>query len=266
MFIDSHCHLNHEHFEGDMAAALARARAAGVGKMIVVGFDVESSMAALKLAEKHTELFAAVAVHPHDAKSYNSGVESMLREMASNQRVVAVGEIGLDFHYNFSTPDQQQKAFESQLALARELGLPVIIHCREAYPETLDVLDSGLRRELSGVMHCWAEAPSDAERALTLGMYLGFGGIITFNNADSTRDTLLSTPLNRVLLETDAPYLAPVPYRGKRNEPAYVPIIAAHAAKVTGHDLRTIESDTTENTLRLFPRMQEASLTGSTGF
>ena len=245
--IDTHCHLNHEHFEGDMAAALARARAAGVGKMIVVGFDVESSMAALKLAEKHTELFAAVAVHPHDAKSYNSGVESMLREMAS------------DFFRDLSPREAQTRVFRRLLGVARRVRKPVIVHCRDAHAEVLAILADERVGEVSGVMHCWAGASSDAERALTLGMYLGFGGIITFNNADSTRDTLLSTPLNRVLLETDAPYLAPVPYRGKRNEPAYVPIIAEHAAKVIGHDLRTIESATTENTLHLFSRMQEVS-------
>ena len=255
MFIDSHCHLNHDQFENDLAAAITRAEPAGVNRMIVVGFDLDSSERAVELAESHPSLFAAVAVHPHDAKTYDSAAESRIRELASSERVVAIGEIGLDFHYDFSEREEQGAAFRSQLALATELELPVIIHCREAYPETLDVLEECLNREAGGVMHCWAGGSEDARRALALGMYLGFGGVVTFKNADSVREVLAATPLDRVLLETDAPYLAPIPYRGKRNEPSYVPLIAQRVAEEVGSNPSVIEQTTTENTIRLFTRI-----------
>ena len=255
MFIDSHCHLNHEDFATDLVGAIERAESVGVTRMVVVGFDVDSSERAVELAESHSSLFAAVAVHPHDARHYDSEAESRIRKLAKSERVVAIGEIGLDFHYDFSEREDQYRAFGAQLALAAELRLPVIIHCREAYPETLSVLEDELNRDSGGVMHCWAGDSEDARRTLALGMYLGFGGVVTFKNAESVREVLTATPLDRILLETDAPYLAPTPYRGKRNEPSYLPLIAERMAEILGRDLPTVEHRTTENTLRLLTRI-----------
>ena len=255
MFIDTHCHLNHEQFAGDIPGAIERAESAGVGRMIVVGFDVPSSEEAVKLAESYPTLYAAVAVHPHDSRHYDSAAEQRIRQLAASDKVVAVGEIGLDFHYDFSTRQDQDRAFRAQLDLASELHLPVIIHCREAYRETLDILEEGLNREVSGVMHCWAGNLQEVERTTALGMYFGFGGVITFKNADSARESLRAVPRDRILLETDAPYLAPVPHRGKRNEPAYTPLIAQRAAMELDVDFADLERMTSENALRLFSRI-----------
>src|SRR5205085_10785403 len=161
----------------DWEAAISRALEAGVGRMIVIGFDLQSSEQAVNWAESDEAIFAAVAVHPHDARAYDEQTERKLRALAGRERVVAIGEIGLDFHYDFSPKEDQYRAFERQLSMASDLSLPVIIHCREAYPETLSVLENGLNRNQGGVMHCWAGDKEDARRALELGMYLGFGGV-----------------------------------------------------------------------------------------
>ncbi|HLV78930.1 MAG TPA: TatD family hydrolase, partial [Chthonomonadaceae bacterium] len=175
MLVDTHCHLNHAKFADDVPECLERAQAAGVRQMIVVGYDLASSEQAVALAEAHAPaVFAAVAVHPHDAKTWNSEAAQRLRELAWNLRVVAIGEIGLDFHYDFSPRLDQFAAFRAQMALARETGLPVIIHCREAYPETLDVLTEEGADETGGVMHCWAGSVEEAERTVAIGLELGF--------------------------------------------------------------------------------------------
>jgi TatD DNase family protein len=254
-YVDSHCHLNHEQFAGDLEQAVSRAAAENVAIMVVVGFDIASSERAVELAEWYPEVYAAVAVHPHDSRSFGDAAESRIRELAQNPRVAAIGEIGLDFHYDYSPKEAQYEAFERQLRIAEETDLPVIIHCREAYTETLSVLEGGLNREAGGVMHCWAGSAGDASRALALGLYLGFGGTITFKNADVVREVLSATPEDRILLETDAPYLAPVPHRGKRNEPSYIPLIARAAAETLGAHPFQLAAAATANTLRLFQRI-----------
>ncbi len=223
--------------------------------MVVVGYDLASSEEAVQLADGYEGVYAAVAVHPHDARHYDDSAGDRLCDLARNPRVVAIGEIGLDYHYDFSPRDAQYRAFQAQLALARECGLPVIIHCREAYPDTLDVLESEMDRALSGVMHCWAGSQAEAERALGLGMYLGFGGVITFKNAEETREVARTAPMDRLLVETDAPYLAPVPYRGKRNEPAYTLLAAEKLAEIRAVDLAAIASASTRNAETLFARI-----------
>ncbi|HZO88194.1 MAG TPA: TatD family hydrolase [Chthonomonadaceae bacterium] len=258
MLIDTHCHLNHERFAGDVPACLERAQQADVRQMIVVGYDLASSEQAVALAEAYPGvLFAAVAVHPHDARTWSQEAAARLRALAQNPRVVAIGEIGLDFHYDFAPRPAQYEAFRAQMRLAREVGLPVIIHCREAYPETLDVLAEEGIGEVGGVMHCWAGTLPDAERAVGLGMALGFGGTLTFKNAEEVRAVAASVPLEALLVETDAPYLAPVPHRGKRNEPAYVRLVAAKLAEVRGRPLEEVAAITTGNAHRLFPRLAE---------
>jgi TatD DNase family protein len=256
MLIDTHCHLNHERLEADTADCLARARAAGVEQMIVVGYDPPSSEQAVTLAEAHPgTLFAAVGVHPHDAKDWNPAAEARLRELAAHRYVVAIGEIGLDFHYDFSPREAQFAALRAQMALAHAAGLPVVIHCREAYAETLEVLDAEGARETGGVMHCWAGAEEDVERTVELGMALGFGGTLTFKNAESIRAAARHVPPESLLVETDAPYLAPMPHRGKRNEPAYVRYVADYLAGLRGLSVPEVEALTTANARRVFPRL-----------
>ena len=258
MMVDTHCHLNHEKFRQDAADVVRRAQAARVERMIVVGYDVQSSEAAVRLAEEHSQIFAAVGVHPHDARTYDAAAEERIRNLARHPRVVAIGEIGLDYHYNFSAPNAQRDAFRAQLGLAREAGLPVIIHCREAYAPTLDILENLMDRHHGGVMHCWAGTKDEAQRALDLGLYLGFGGVLTFKNAEDLRRIAGSVRRDRILLETDAPYLAPEPHRGKRNEPAYVPLILQRLAAICGVACDEMEEQTTANALRLFPMLAAA--------
>jgi TatD DNase family protein len=251
MIIDTHCHLNHEQFASDVPTTIERARQAGIEKMIVVGYDLPSSEAAVLLAERYQGVYAAVAVHPHDAKHYDDSTENSLRELASSKKVVAIGEIGLDYHYDFSPVEAQMTVFKAQLELARNTKLPVIIHCREAYDDVLNILE-GEMGEISGVMHCWAGDREQAERTLKLGMYLGIGGVVTFKNAAMLREITAAAPLGRILLETDAPYLAPVPYRGKRNEPAYTALVAEKVAELRGVAREEIEEATTANACNLF--------------
>jgi TatD DNase family protein len=253
MLIDTHCHYNHKRFAEDTEECLLRAHEAGVMQMIVVGFDVESSEQAVALAETHTgTLFAAVAVHPHDAQHWSAETATRIRELAQRPGVVALGEIGLDFHYDFSPREDQYRAFRAQMQMARELKLPVIIHCREAYRETLEVLEEEGISEISGVMHCWAGTVEEAKQAVSLGMKLGFGGTLTFKNAEEVRASACAVPSDALLVETDAPYLAPMPYRGKRNEPAYVRLVAEKLAELRGQSLEEIATLTTENARTLF--------------
>jgi TatD DNase family protein len=180
--------------------------------------------------------------------------------LAQNLRVVAIGEIGLDFHYDFSPRPDQFAAFRAQMALAREASLPVIIHCREAYPETLQVLEDEGADETGGVMHCWAGTEEEAERTVAIGLYLGFGGTLTFKNAEEVRACARAAPLESLLVETDAPYLAPMPYRGKRNEPAYTRFVAEKLAELRGLTFAEIARLTTGNAHRCFPRLAEEGI------
>jgi TatD DNase family protein len=256
MLVDTHCHLNHPQFADDTPAVIAHAEAAGVTRMIVVGYDMPSSEQAVQFAEQLAPIYAAVAVHPHDSKDYDAAAEARLRALAARPKVVAIGEIGLDYHYDFSPRRAQRAAFRAQLALAREAGLPVIIHCREAYADVLDVLEEARAGESGGVMHCWAGTRTEAKRALELGLYLGFGGVLTFKNAEETRTIAAAAPLDRLLVETDAPYLAPVPFRGKRNEPAFTRLAAENLAELRGLTLEEIAAITTANARRLFARLE----------
>ena len=256
MLIDTHCHFNNARFAEDLEASIARAEAAGISQMIVVGADLESSEQAVELAERYPGiLFAAVGIHPHDAKHWDAAAAARLRTMAEHPRVVAIGEIGLDFHYDYSPRDAQYAAFRAQMQIVRESELPVIIHCREAYPETLQVLSEEGADDTGGVMHCWAGTPIEAESVVALGLALGFGGTLTFKNAEDIRIAAQNAPLESLLVETDAPYLAPVPHRGKRNEPAYTRLVAEKLAELRGLSLPEIAALTTANAHRVFPKL-----------
>ncbi|HLK60076.1 MAG TPA: TatD family hydrolase [Chthonomonadaceae bacterium] len=254
--IDTHCHFNHGKLSEDLPACIERAAEVGVMQMIVVGYDLVSSAQAVAQAEAYPNvLFAAVGVHPHDAKDWEEASGEQLKKWSDHPQVVAIGEIGLDYHYDFSPREAQFAAFRAQMALAREVGLPVIIHCREAYTDTLQVLAAEGADETGGVMHCWAGTVEEAERTVALGMALGFGGTLTFKNAEEVRAAAQRVPLEALLVETDAPYLAPMPHRGKRNEPAYTRLVAERLAELREMTLPEIARLTTINAHRVFPRL-----------
>jgi TatD DNase family protein len=254
MVIDTHTHLDDARYNDDREAMMARARQAGVEAFITIGCDLATSQAAVALADQHPFVYASIGVHPHEVKHIGDGWYGDFRRLARGEKVVAYGEIGLDYHYNHSSPNIQRQRFREQIQLARELGLPVIIHTREAQEDTIAILREERASEVGGVFHCFSGDAWLAKDALDLGFYLSFSGILTFQNATTLREIAKNTPLDRVLIETDCPYLAPVPYRGKRNEPAYVTQVARQLAAI--HEprlsLEQIEHLTTENAKRLF--------------
>ncbi|MGH9906725.1 MAG: TatD family hydrolase [Pyrinomonadaceae bacterium] len=257
MFIDSHAHIDGPEFDEDRDAVIRRAFEAGVTAILNVGTGDPHSGSlerAVETAEKYEAIYTAIGTHPHDARFFNSEAErridSLLRQ---SSHVIAWGEIGLDFHYDNSPRETQKEVFRRQLALARTAGLPVIVHTREAEDETIRILRSEWAASgLPGIMHCFSGSQSLAEEALDLGFYMSFAGIVTFKKADDLRAVAKAAPLARLLIETDCPYLAPIPYRGKRNEPAYVVEVARCLAELRGVTLAEIGRITTENFERVF--------------
>ncbi|MET0649027.1 MAG: TatD family hydrolase [Pyrinomonadaceae bacterium] len=256
MFVDSHAHIDGEEFDGDRDEVVARARGAGVRAILNVGTGDPHGgnfERAVALAEKYEGVYAAVGVHPHDAKLYTEAAERLLLEFVRSKRVVALGEIGLDYHYDNSPREVQREVFARQLRLARAENLPVIIHSRDADAETLEILRAEYEgAERGGVMHCFGGGPALAEGALGLGFYISFAGNVTFKKADALREVALAVPSERLLVETDCPYLAPVPHRGRRNEPAHVVETARFLAELRGARPEEIGRVTSENFSRLF--------------
>lgn len=254
--VDSHCHLDDARFTEDRDAVIARARAAGVEQMLSIGTgDGPPDLAvAVRVAEQYPFVFATVGVHPHNADQASVEALDGLRELSRHPKVVAIGEIGLDYHYDFSPRDVQQRVFVEQLAIATEQRLPIIIHTREAWDDTFAVLRQHWAPSgLPGIMHCFTGGPTEARMSLELGFHLGFGGIVTYPKATEVHEAARLTPRDRLLVETDAPYLAPIPYRGKRNEPAYVVQTAQRLAELRGETVAEIATATTDNFRRLFP-------------
>jgi TatD DNase family protein len=256
-FVDSHCHIDVPEYDADRDDVIARARDAGVTTMLNVGTGDPQSGAferAVELAEKHEEVFAAIGVHPHDAKLFDDSAEQRLVDLAqNNKRVIAWGEIGLDYHYDHSPREVQREVFRRQLRLTRRLNLPVIIHSREADDDTINIL----REEFSdydraGVMHCFGGGLGMAQSAIELGFYVSFAGNLTFKKAEDLRDVARQLPLERLMVETDCPFLSPVPFRGKRNEPARVIETARCLAELHGKELEEVGRMTSENFARLF--------------
>lgn len=233
-YVDTHCHFNHDDLYARCETAIDRAAAAGVERFVVVGYDLVSSVRAVELSERFERVFAAIGVHPHDASSWNEDTASELSALAGRGKVVAIGEIGLDYYRDHSPRDLQRAALIAQLRLASRLDLPVIFHCRDAYPELLAALETERPDRLCGALHCFSGDLDQAQRAITMGLHIGIGGPVTFKNADALRQTAAGIPADRLLTETDAPYLSPHPYRGKPNEPAYLPLIARKLAEVLG--------------------------------
>ena len=252
MLIDSHCHIDDARFDADRDAILTRARAEGVEHFVTVGCDLETSRAAVVLAQRHPFISATVGVHPHEVKLIQEGWYDELRTLARSDCCVAYGEIGLDYHYDHSPRETQRLRFREQVQLARELRLPIVIHTREAQEDTIAILKEEKAHELGGVFHCFSGDAWLAKDALDLGFYLSFSGVITFQNASMLRDIVKTVPMDRILVETDAPYLTPVPNRGKRNEPAFVRHVAEKIAELHGLSGQEVEAATTQNTKRLF--------------
>ena len=246
VWADSHCHLPYPGLE-DVDAHLAAARAAGVGRFVSVGTDAAQSAAAIEVASRHGDVWATVGLHPHDATQGLDGIVELL----DAPRVVAVGECGLDYHYDHSPRDVQREVFSTQVALANERDLALVIHTREAWDDTWSVLgEVGVPART--IFHCFTGGPDEARRCLDLGASLSFSGIISFKTAGEVREAAGLCPLDRMLVETDAPYLAPVPHRGKTNTPAYVGLVGAVVAEVKGVHVDEVEVATWANTERVF--------------
>ena len=246
MWADSHCHLPYPGLE-DVDAHLSAARQEGVGRFISVGTDAAQSAAAIEVAGRHDDVWATVGLHPHDAKDGVDGIVGLLGE----PRVVGVGECGLDYHYDHSPRDVQRAAFASQVALAHERDLALVIHTREAWEDTWAVLE-GEGVPARTVFHCFTGGPEEARRCLDLGASLSFSGIVSFKTAGDVREAAALCPLDRLLVETDSPFLAPVPHRGRTNTPAFVPLVGAVVAGVKGVNTADVEAATWANTGRLF--------------
>ncbi len=251
--IDTHCHIQTEEFDEDRDEVLARARDAGVETLIVVGGagDLSTNDAAVRLAEAHTGLYATVGMHPHDAKDVATEDMDRLRGLAAHPKVVAIGETGLDFHYDHSPRTVQREMFDRFVGLAQETRLPIVVHNRESDREAAETLRNG-GGNLEGVIHCFTSDAAAARAFLDLGFYLSFSGIVTFKNAEALRDIARWVPLDRLLIETDAPFLAPVPKRGRRNEPAYVRFVAETLAEVRGVGVDDIAGAASDNARTLF--------------
>lgn len=253
--IDSHAHLNDSAFSQDLAEVVARAKDAGVHTIINVGYDLASSRKAVELADLYPELWAVVGVHPHDAKTWNPEIRQALKDLSKHRKVLAIGEAGLDYYYDNSPREQQRLVFREQLTLARELNLGVVVHSREATQDTLEII-----REYPDVrclLHCYSGSFETAEIYSEMGHYFSFGGPITFQNAKRLREVVSKMSLDRILLETDCPYLTPHPHRGKRNEPAYLTYTAEKLGAIHGRSVEEIVQITETNTRRFFPLLKE---------
>src|SRR5215831_2424770 len=250
---DTHAHLHFSEFASDLDAVLARARDAGIVGLVTIGTDRDTNAAAVELATLIPEVHATVGIHPHDAaEATDADFEAMESLARSSAKVVALGEMGLDFFRNLSPHDVQERVFRRQLGLARRLGKPVVVHCRDAHPETLAILAEERVGEMGGVMHCFSADVEVAKRCLDLGLLLSIAGPVTYKNARSLPDVARFVPDDLLVVETDCPFLPPHPHRGRRNEPAYVALTAARVAELRGTTLTALGEVTTRNAARLF--------------
>jgi len=251
MLIDSHTHLDMEDFDADRDLVIKRALQGGVARMVTIGIDPATSIKSIEIANQYPFIYATVGYHPHNAKEVTSEALEKLRTLASNPKVVAWGEIGLDFFRRHSPPDKQVEAFERQLDMAFELDLPVVIHDREAHGDLLSILMKR-KRLYQGVIHCFSGNYDFAMALIEMGFYISFPGTVTYKNAMDTRIAATRIPLEKLLVETDCPYLAPVPFRGKRNEPLYVRFTAERIAQLREMELDEFSQATSTNAMRLF--------------
>jgi TatD DNase family protein len=257
MLVDSHCHLDFPDFAEEREAIIARAREAGIGTMLTISTRLDQFPGVCAIAEAHDDIWCSVGAHPHEAADHAELVADRLVALATHPRVIGIGETGLDFHYDHSPREVQERVFRAHISAASDTGLPLIVHAREADDEIADILEE--ERPPAGVLHCFSSGRGLAERALALGFYISISGIVTFRNADDLRAIVRDVPLERLLVETDAPYLAPVPHRGRRNEPAFVAATAAAVAELKGIDSETLAEATTANFFKLFAKARRPS-------
>ena len=250
MYFDSHAHLDDERFQEDFAEILARMAENGVTRMMNIGCDLPSSEASIRLAERYGWIWAAIGSHPDDADHVDAARIARYRELARSARVKAIGEIGLDYHYEDVPREVQKQAFRRQMALAEELGLPVVVHEREAHGDGMEIVDEF--PTVKGVFHCYSGSGEMAQELVRRGWYVGFTGVLTFKNARKALEVAKSVPLDRILIETDCPYMAPEPYRGRRNEPGFVPQVAKKLAEIREISVEAAAKATFENASRLF--------------
>lgn len=274
MFIDIHAHINNEKFD-DINDVISRAKNAKVEKIVCVGCDVKSCQSALKLAEQFENVYAAIGIHPNNVLEYNENVENLLRSATENKKIVAIGEIGLDYfdldwqleQVRIEFPEikiskeefieKQKEVFTKQIELANEIGLPIMIHMRDATSDTLKILEGNPSFvKNGGLMHCYSGSYETTMRIFNLGLYVSIGGAITFKNSRVMPAVLEEVGIDRVTLETDCPYLCPEPFRGKRNEPKFIPLIANRIASITGLTIEEVEEKTTHNAQTVFPRLK----------
>jgi len=251
MLIDSHAHLDFSQFQSDRDEVIARAVDAGVTQIINVGTDLASSEASVSLAQRYPSVYATVGIHPHDAKTLTSEALNRLVQLASDEKVVAIGEIGLDFYRNLSPRHQQREAFRQQIRLAIELDMPVVVHDREAHAEVLKILQEEQAHRVGGVLHCFSGDLEMARGGLEMGFLISFAGPITYSG-EKKQAVAAQIPLERILVETDCPFLTPVPHRGRRNEPAYVRYVAEKIAEIRGISFEEVAEATSENARRVF--------------
>jgi TatD DNase family protein len=256
MFTDSHCHLNYKGLVEEQGAVLERARAAGVGTMLNISTRASEWDEVIGLAEREPEVWASVGIHPHEADIHPNVEASTLVERARHPRVVGIGESGLDFYYDHSNRDRQRESFRSHIAAARETGLPIIVHTRDAEEDTAGILGSEMEKgRFTGVIHCFTASADFARKALDLGLYISMSGIVTFKNAKDLQETAKQIPSDRLLIETDAPFLAPVPHRGRPCEPAFVADTARFLAQLRDEPLDRLAATTSDNFRRLFNKV-----------
>lgn len=258
MLVDSHCHLDFPDLASDISGVLARMQAANVGCAVCVGVNLEDFPRVLALSEHHPELYATVGVHPEYTDTEEPTMARLL-ELADHPRVIAIGETGLDYYWQKDRPEWQRQRFRTHIRAARECGKPLVVHMRDAADDTLTILAEEGASTVGGIMHCFTETWDVARRALDLGFLISFSGIVTFRNAKAIHEVARLAPLDRILVETDAPYLAPVPYRGKRNEPSYVRHVAEGVASLRGITTEEVTSATTSNFYRLFNSLKKAA-------
>jgi TatD DNase family protein len=264
MLIDSHCHLDFPDLKPEREGLLARARAADVGLMVTISTRVRRFDEVLGIAEEHENVFCSVGIHPHNAAEEPDVTAEDLIGLAQHKKVVAIGEAGLDYHYDNSPRDLQERGFRTHIAAARETKLPLVIHAREADDDIARILEEETAKgAFPFVLHCFTGGPDLANRGLALGGYLSFSGVLTFKSAEHLRSIAKEAPLDRILVETDAPYLAPEPFRGRTNEPSYVVHTAAKLAATRGLSADEIASSTTENFFRLFSKVPRSALRAS---
>lgn len=251
MLTDSHTHLNAEQFNEDQDEVIKRALDAGVTRIVNVGFNRETIPSSIALAERYDFIYSTVGWHPVDAIDMMPGDLEWIEELCKHEKVVAIGEIGLDYYWDKSPRDVQQRVFREQIRLARKLGMPIVIHNRDAHQDILHILKEEKAEEVGGIMHCFSGSWETAKQCLDMNLHISFGGPVTFKNAKQPKEVLAQVPLDRLLIETDAPYLTPHPFRGKRNETGYVRLVAETAAEIRGLTLEEIAEITTNNAIRL---------------